>query len=38
MKPLELELGNFEARLQQIQIGIDAGFGALLFDADQIPG
>ena len=38
MKALEFDLGGFQSGLQQVQIGIDAGLGALLFDPDQISG
>jgi hypothetical protein len=36
MKPGQLEFGRLQPRLQQVQIGIDAGLGALLLDAQQI--
>jgi len=36
MKLLELELSYLQARLQQVQVGIDSGFDALLLDPKQI--
>ena len=36
MKSLEFNLGGFQSGMQQVQIGIDAGLGALLFDPDQL--
>ena len=38
MNALELELGGCQARLQQVEIGVDAGLGALLLDANQVGG
>ncbi len=36
MARLEIDLCGFEARLQQVKIGVDAGFDALLLDAQQV--
>jgi hypothetical protein len=38
MKALEFKLGDLQARLQQVQIGVDAGLGALPFNRDQAAG
>jgi len=38
MQPRQLEVGGGKAGLEQIEVGVDAGLGALLLDAHQVDG